>query len=345
MNQKPVKVEQKPGFLARVRRFLPPAPTGIAIGVTFGVIARLVFESFKPIFDGAMTMSFMVGLPTVLGALTVILGNEKQLADWKFKFFLPWLTIASFLVVTLIAHLEGFICVAMALPLWIPLAGFGGLLTGWLAKKYRDRKKETLTFLLALPFVLAPLEKQLPPPLIHYDVTKEAIYQADPAEIWAQITRPGSFSPTEFSPTFFHWIGIPNPQEASQPFDSLGSERLGIFEKGLIFEEKVTEWVPNERFSFSVHIDPKDVPPTTLDEHVLVGGRYYDLETVSFHLIPLENGQTQVVFSSRHRLSSNLNLYLKFWVNAVVGSYQDNFLQVLETRLAHENEGLNAQNL
>ena len=71
---------------------------------------------------------------------------------------------------------------------------------------------------------------------------------------------------------------------------------------------------------------------TTLDEHVKVGGRYFDVLEGEYELGPLAGGDTLLHLSSRVRVSTHFNAYAGFWTDAVMRSIQSSILQVIKQR-------------
>ncbi len=74
------------------------------------------------------------------------------------------------------------------------------------------------------------------------------------------------------------------------------------------------------------------MPPTTLDEHVKPGGRYFDVVEGEYRLEQAPEGDTLLHLSSRERVSTHFNPYVGFWTDAVMRSLQDSILQVIRHR-------------
>src|SRR5205807_1245983 len=109
----------------------------------------------------------------------------------------------------------------------------------------------------------------------------------------------------------------PRPVEATLSHEGVGGVRHATFEGGVLFIETVDAWEPQRRLSFSIHAQTDRIPRTTLDDHVTIGGPYFDILRGTYELQPLGNGRTRLVLSSRHRLSTDFNWYSELWTNAV----------------------------
>jgi hypothetical protein len=94
----------------------------------------------------------------------------------------------------------------------------------------------------------------------------------------------------------------------------------------------VTEWQQGRRLRFTIRANTADIPPTTLDEHVTIGGPYFDVLTGTYELEPLPNGGVRVVLVSEHRVSTPFNIYAALWTDAVMRSIQSNILEIIKAR-------------
>ena len=108
--------------------------------------------------------------------------------------------------------------------------------------------------------------------------------------------------------------------------------RHATFERGVEFIETVDEWVPLQRLSFSIVPNTATIPPTTFDEHVIVGGRFFDVLRGTYELQPAGPGRTRLVLHSRQRLSTHLNWYAGLWTGFVMSEIQSRILTVLKRR-------------
>ena len=98
----------------------------------------------------------------------------------------------------------------------------------------------------------------------------------------------------------------------------------------MLFLETVDVWEPQHRLAFSIAADA--VPPTTLDEHVRVGGEYFDVLRGEYRLEPLSNGIIRLHLSSRQRVSTDFNWYAHLWTDAVMSDLQKRILFVIKNR-------------
>ena len=143
-------------------------------------------------------------------------------------------------------------------------------------------------------------------------------------------------APEELPFSWSHRIGFPSPLEATLSFEGVGGVRHATFEGGVLFIENVDTWEPERRIAFSIHAQTDLIPPTTLDEHVRVGGPFFDVLRGEYTIEPLTNGATRLHLASRHRISTDFNWYARFWTDAVMGDLQETILSVIQKRCETE---------
>jgi hypothetical protein len=311
----------------------------VALGAAYGIFFRL-FGSFNwpggngPVtfFAGeVMTLTFLLGGPIVIGFLTVNrAAASRPIGFWK-SVVLPWLSVVFMLAVLWLFFIEGGICILMAAPIALFCSSVGGLVAALLARNLRLSGR-TVTCIAILPLLLAPADAHLTPPLETRTVATEIRIHASPQTIWQNIERVPAISPAELQPNWTHRIGFPRPVEATLSYEGVGGVRHASFEHGLLFIETVTAWQPNQRLAFTIKADTAHIPPTTLDEHVTIGGRYFDVLDGEYALEPLPNGDVILHLTSRQRLSTDFNNYAGLWSDAVMQSLQTSILQVIQHR-------------
>ena len=59
--------------------------------------------------------------------------------------------------------------------------------------------------------------------------------------------------------------------------EGVGGVRHATFAGGVLFIETVDVWQPDRRLAFSIHAETTQIPAATLDEHVRVGGEFFNV--------------------------------------------------------------------
>jgi hypothetical protein len=195
------------------------------------------------------------------------------------------------------------------------------------------RSNRTLPILLALPYLVAPVERQVPEPARLGETVTSIDIAAPPSIVWPLIASVDSIRPNEQRPALYLALGFPKPISATLSRPAVGGIRSARFEHGLTFTETVTEWVPDRRLAFTIHANTDSVPPTALDAHVTVGGPHFDVMTGTYELHPIADGRgTRLVLRSTHRLSTRVNPYAAWWVERVMASIQGHISEVHKAR-------------
>jgi hypothetical protein len=161
--------------------------------------------------------------------------------------------------------------------------------------------------------------------------------QASPETVWHNIERVPAISKDELPTTWARRIGFPDPIEATLSHEGIGGVRDATFAGGLSFIETIDVWQPRERLAFTIAANTDKIPATTLDEHVRVGGPYFDVLRGEYRLEPLPNGVIRLHLSSDHRLSTDFNWYAHLWTDAVMSDLQQRILQVIKARCETQN--------
>jgi hypothetical protein len=313
-----------------------------ALGAAYGVMLRVLISGPKWTNGhstfAVMTIAFIVLGPTVIGFLTISQTQaQRPLPVWIW-IFLPWISITLMMATTAVLALEGAICIAMAFPIALVCASIGGIIAGILSRRQPINRTSALC-LAVLPLLLAPAEARLNAPLETRTVASHILIHASAATVWQNIERVPAISPSELTPTWPQRIGFPRPVEATLSYEGVGGVRHASFERGLVFIETVTAWEPQHRLAFGIRADSAQIPTATLDEHVTIGGRYFDVLDGEYRIEPLPNGDTLLHLTSHQRLSTDFNPYAGLWTDAVMQNLQTSILQVIQHRCEHSAGG------
>jgi uncharacterized protein YndB with AHSA1/START domain len=329
----------------KIPRPLPrfyPWRRGLITGAILSTLYLLVFRgiSLAPHYfndnkGGAILMSFAFLFfgPFMAGCVTIVQGSDKVPWSIKASLIAPWIPILVNLIIAIGVKWEGIICAVFILPPALISASLGGLIIGLFQRYLHNRHTRTTVYCLAaLPLFLAMAEAKLVQPLQTRTVETSVVIHAPPSTVWKNIERVPTIARSELRPSWANLIGFPRPVAATLSHEGIGGVRNASFERGLNFTETITQWIPNQRIVFTIKADTAAIPTTTLDEHVTVGGRFFDVLTGEYDLQPLPNGDTLLHLSSRERLSTDFNAYAAMWSDAVMRDMQSNILHVIRNR-------------
>jgi hypothetical protein len=246
---------------------------------------------------------------------------------------LPWVSSLAGLAATMLLEWEGLICVIMLAPVMMILSSLGGLLAlGVRRAMGRDGQLRCATLVALFPFLAAPVEQlrsQADEVLEVHNVIEVA---ATPDRVWQEIRSVPRITEAEHSASWLHRMGFPRPVEAVLQGEGVGSVRIAQFERGLVFVERVTEWQESKRLAFTIRADTANIPAKTLDEHVKVGGPYFDVLDGAYEIEAGEDGRLRLHLSSRQRLSTRFNWYASIWTGGVMSELQTYILRIVKRR-------------
>ena len=282
------------------------------LGGLYGLVMRLLFG--EPWMNhgpsngasGPMLASFVVLVPVLIGMFTVHAARRRP-PSLLFALFGPWVPTIAFAVGTGLILIEGSICIAMALPIFCIVASAGGLLC-WIVLKFVDVPQGGVNALLLLPLLLAWPESQEPLPRTLSRSAQALHIAAPPAVVWGLINHATQIAPAEVRDGLAFRIGVPYPREAVTGAADGGRVRKLRWAGGVAFDEPITAWEENRYIAWTYSFASDSFPPGTLDEHVLIGGKYFDLVDTSYRLVP-ENGGTRLEIVVDYRVSTHFNWY------------------------------------
>jgi hypothetical protein len=312
--------------------------TLIAIGIPtlYAVVLRLFFgiDNWNELFS-VMSVTFLFLLPTIVGALTVYLSSTEKAKSIAYRIFTPWIPVFLFLIITLALAIEGWACWLMILPIFLIAASIGGLLGGYLKIRKRNDRLN-ISLLVLLPLLIGPIESMIETIPGTYKAYTYIDINAPAEKIWDNVTRVKEIPIDQDKGYLTRLLGFPRPVKAELDFEGVGAYREAVFTNGLVFHETVTEYKDNEKMVFTIKAYPHEIPSTTLDEHVVIGGDYFDVLNGTYELETLPNGLNRLHLYSHFKMNTTFNFYAGWWGKWIMKDIQNNILQVEKKRSENE---------
>lgn len=308
---------------------------GAAVGLAYGLAIRYGSRAFpNSSMIPVMTLGFMLFLPFAIGFSTIFVIERRRAQSIWVWFLLPWIPVIAGELATVALLWEGWICVVMFTPIALVGSTLGGTAAGLIAHYGRSprSKDASLVRVMCLPLLISSFEPRFLSQRDLRSVESVIDIEAPVAGVWRNIERVPRILPTELQSSWSHAIGFPNPVEATLSAEGIGGVRHATFEGGVLFIETVDVWEPERRLGFSIRAQTEQIPPTTLDEHVTVGGRFFDVLHGEYVLEPLPQGRTRLHLVSQHRVSTDFNWYAHLWTDAVMRDLQQRILVVVRNR-------------
>jgi hypothetical protein len=127
-------------------------------------------------------------------------------------------------------------------------------------------------------------------------------------------------------------MGFPRPIRAELNYEGVGAFREAVFDKGLVFNETVLSYEPKRKMTFSIKANPYDIPATTMDQHIVVGGQYFDVLNGTYELENLNDTTYRLHLYSYFKLTTPFNFYASWWAGWIMKDIQNNILHIIKER-------------
>ncbi|MFN8176323.1 MAG: hypothetical protein U0167_00150 [bacterium] len=328
-------MDDEPRRLAPSFRALVVALLATAAGAAYGLTGRLLLSKPEGVW-AAMSIAFIFVMPFSMGFLATAICWIGGPLRWYARLTAPIAGATLALAICMAMNLEGAICIAIWSPLYMTLVVTGALMVEGIFQIRRAIRRRTQTFLCVfvglLPYATGVVESFHERTQEVRVVAESATIRAPATIVWSEIREVRRIDDSERHDTFTHAIGFPRPVEARLVGEGIGATRVARFEGNVLFIETIRAWDPGRLLSFSIRADTEAIPATTLDEHVKVGGPYFDVLEGRFEIVPLQDGAVRLDLTSRHRLGTPFNFYAGLWTDFIMRDIQREILRIIRDR-------------
>lgn len=261
--------------------------------------------------SGIYGMALFVILPVILGALAACICKSATRGAAARTGALVVLVANLGL---LVLGIEGLICIAMSIPLTVPLGALGGFLVQ-AAEHAKVPNKGTATLLLLLPFSGAlGLDLTVKPEIFKVGTAIEIA--VPPERVWKYVVSfPDLLPPDEW----FFKAGIAYPERTRIVGSGVGATRYCDLSTGPVVEQ-VQIWDEPRLLQFRVIETPAPMrelsPYANLTPKHLHG--YFTSKQGEFRLSELANGHTLLEGTSWYQDGIWPSQYWRLWSDAIV---------------------------
>lgn len=302
--------------------------------ITYGLLAYMWFQHFYSHKDtsGVMMASFLFAMPFTLGL--VIASLVKIFRTTKFWVMMLY-TFLIMSIITLLSYFllrEGIICIVMAFPFFIMSYWLGGIIGWHLAQSYKQAYGKILSVFLIAPLILGSYEKDMELSTKTGNVLQTIFIEASAEAVWKEIKDPGQIDGMEITSSYLYKIGMPKPINAYTVAKNDENFRISSWEKGIKFDEKIIHQEEPKRISWSYLFTEDSFPKGSLDDHIKIGGRYFDLTKTTYTLTAADNG-TVLQLETGYRINTNFNWYANWWAQFFIKDASKSLLRFYKTRL------------
>ena len=290
-------------------------------GALFGVAARLLFAGQPGGAYAPMMSSFVLLVPAGVGAITTLLTEGRDLRRARYFFGRGALANVLFLGGTFAILVEGLICIIIAAPLFAVIGGSAAVLTGFVCRRV-SRPERTVYAIAALPLLLGGIEQYVPIPQTTSTAERTRIINAGAEAIWANLLSARDIQPEEINSAWMYRIGVP------VPISAVAEEREGVqvrhisMGKGIHFDQVAADWIPRKRVRWLYRFSDDSFPAGALDDHVRIGGAYFDVLDTDYSLDRVGDA-TRLTVRMTYRVSTSFNWYAKPLAAFLVGNFED----------------------
>lgn len=308
-----------PGGKARYLPFSSGWP--FLAGVVAGIALRVAFGGNPGKAYSAMSGAFIYLAPVVVGAVTVYFAERQKRRAWAYYFWAPALSNVLFVLGTLLVMIEGLLCAVIIAPMFALLGALGGLIMGAVCR-VTNWPKQAILGIGMLPFILGLVEADAPPPAKIGAVERAVLVDAAPSEVWRQLMNAEGIQPAELDSAWVFRIGVPLPLAGVTRQGPDGMARRVTMGKQIYFDEVITQSKENRYVHWVYRFYEDSFPPYALDEHVVIGGHYFDLVDTSYTLTPVGT-QTELRMRMQYRVSTRFNWYADPVAQFLLGNVEE----------------------
>jgi len=308
----------------------------LILGMATGLGFRLLFWGEPTDAFNVMMASFTLLVPVAVGAVTVFAAERSARRSWGFYFWSAAGANTLFVVGTFLILIEGLICTIIAVPLFAVIGGVSGLVTGAICRR-SGRPKPGLLSVAVLPLLLGSIEQHIPLPSRIDTVSAIRVVHASPEQVWRVISHADDIAPHEMGNGWMYRIGVPLPLSAiteERPGERVRHIEMG---KGVSFDQVVVDWEPARRVRYTYRFTEDSFPPRALDDHVRIGGEYFDLRDTEYLLEPTAQG-TLLTARMSYRVSTHFNWYARLVARLLVGNFEETALAFYARRAEQLSE-------
>lgn len=228
--------------------------------------------------------------------------------------------LAAFFVMLVMSELEGFVCIALLLPLFIPIILIG-VWIGYTLKKYGERKNKNknpqFSFYPLMLILLSGIIEHQFGSSYEYGRVESSIELAYNKEMVYDYIK--SVDTLDGQKSLLMNLGLPVPQQCVLEKEEIGAKRTCYFADGTI-EEKVTELKRGEILKMQV------------TNYKLIGLRWLKFEE-AIYLFDQKDNVTKLTRITTYRSQLKPRFYWKFWEKSAIQAEHEYVLNDLKRRL------------
>jgi hypothetical protein len=177
-----------------------------------------------------------------------------------------------------------------------------------------------------LPLVLAGIFPSVPAERPVFMSERQILVDAAPEAVWKQLLYAPDIRADEMDAAWMYRIGVPLPHSGMTVNEEGRLVRQVRMGKGIHFDQVAAEWTENRHLRWTYRFAEDSFPPRALDDHVKIGGHYFDLIDTEYRLVPVPGGTTRLHLRMRYRVSTQFNWYAVPVARFLIGNFEEHAL-------------------
>jgi hypothetical protein len=304
----------------------------VIAGALCGVLLRLIFWGTPKYPWNAMHPGFICFAPLAVGAVTVYVAELSERRSWGYYLFAGMLANVLFVIATMVFLIEGLICAFLIVPLFAVYGAVGAVLMGAICRSTNWPKKPAVHGFAVMPLLLANLIPVGAGEPYFGVIERTLVVNADAPAIWRQLLDIRDIKKAEVGQAWMYRIGVPTPVAGVTSVTPEGLVRDVRMGKGIHFRQHSTQWETNRYVRWTYQFSDDSFPPGALDEHVKIGGQYFDVVDTEYVLKPVGRQATALTVRMHYRVSTQFNWYAKFLASGLIGNFEEVILGLYARR-------------
>ncbi len=301
-------------------------------GALCGVVMRLIFWGSPDFPWDAMHGAFIGLVPLAVGAVTVYVAERSARRDWGYYVLAGVIANVLFVMATMLILIEGLICAILILPLFCGLGMVGALIMGVVCRRSDWPRKPSMYGFMMMPLLFAGAAPDSTGPAYFGAIERTIIVNADAPAVWRQLLDTRDIQEAEVEHGWMFRIGVPAPLAGVTRLTPQGLVRDVRMGKGIHFTQHATQWETNRYVKWNYRFSADSFPPGALDDHVTIGGDFFDLIDTEYVLTPMGPGSTALTVRMHYRVSTQFNWYAIPLAHMLIGNFEEVVLDLYRGR-------------
>ena len=184
---------------------------------------------------------------------------------------------------------------------------------------------------MLLPFICATIEGERFTNRQDITITQSLVIDATAATVWEAIGSTKEVAKKHAG--YSGMLGFPHYVKTTQDKFALGGKRKAVYERGLYFDETISGYVKEKLLVLDIKTDPYNIPPTVMDEHILIGGKHLDILQDVYRLVALPNDKSRLSISSHFFINTPFNWYAGLWARLLMNDILNGTLEMVKERV------------